>query len=273
MKREPFFANKAQRLLFKSCALPDMGDSAFVLFALISNTEDAAHYRGPVGFWDRQIADVLGWSEDKVTRVRTRLIDAGWLKYDRRHSRKQGRYQVLVPPGILQSLDDSPLEPKGELEEMVRMGAEYGWEKDRMGADHEEWKVRTGAAYPADLPADPTTLSLSRSPSSGKPDLPPATFPDHGLPDFQSWWESYPKRNGRRRGKKAAKALFGKIPADDRPDLMAATANYASETDPAYVKDPSRFLQADFWRDFLEPAEDADSAKAELNAILQGGAK
>ena len=71
---------------------------------------------------------------------------------------------------------------------------------------------------------------------------------------FASFWQAYPKRAGRKRGRANAERLYKKIRASDRPALMAATARYAIECN-GYPKDCERFLRNDFWREYAEPAE------------------
>lgn len=112
-KREPFFANRAVRLLFKSCAIMDIGDLAALIVIMVAHQEDAARYRGPVRFWNREFRDTLGASENRVNRARKRAIDTGWLHYEPRdigsgNNRSVGLYWVTIPDG-LESLDDSPV--------------------------------------------------------------------------------------------------------------------------------------------------------------------
>jgi hypothetical protein len=70
---------------------------------------------------------------------------------------------------------------------------------------------------------------------------------------FSRWWETYPKRNGRRIGKQATAKQFEKIAESDWKDLKTATANYTAECN-GLPKDPERFLKNNFWKDYLKPA-------------------
>ena len=77
----------------------------------------------------------------------------------------------------------------------------------------------------------------------------------HGFSDaFERWWNLYPKRRGRKVGKKAAANLFEKIPKKSWDDLKTATENYSKECD-GLPKDPERFLRNNFWKDFLKAAD------------------
>lgn len=74
-------------------------------------------------------------------------------------------------------------------------------------------------------------------------------------PEFEQFWKAYPvNAKGRKVGKKASLALWRKIPASDRGLLVEAATAYAREQT-EFVRDPERFLKADYWRDFTTPAE------------------
>ena len=72
---------------------------------------------------------------------------------------------------------------------------------------------------------------------------------------FEKFWKKYPRRNGRRDGKKAALEAFKKIPIDKWPDLNTALTNLnkaVAEND-LLPKDAFRWLRDGVWQDFLEP--------------------
>lgn len=70
--------------------------------------------------------------------------------------------------------------------------------------------------------------------------------------EFDEFWNAYPTREGRRLYKTKAAEAFQKLNASDVPGVMAAVRNYAKSDRVAegYVKDPFRFLQAGFWREW-----------------------
>jgi hypothetical protein len=75
---------------------------------------------------------------------------------------------------------------------------------------------------------------------------------------FKKFWEIYPKRNGKKVGKKETWEYFkDKIKEEDLENLMVATRNYANSkiAKDNYAKDPVRFLKKDYWRDWIEPPE------------------
>ncbi len=83
--------------------------------------------------------------------------------------------------------------------------------------------------------------------------------------DFEAFWSEYPKNaSGRKVGKKTTFAHWKRIHASDRELLLQATRNYAAEQK-EFIRDPERFLKADWWRDWIESA---DRSKSALDEIL-----
>ncbi len=73
---------------------------------------------------------------------------------------------------------------------------------------------------------------------------------------FEAFWKTYPPNgSGRKRGKRKCLTLWRQVPEAERPRVEEAAQRYRAECDPEYVRDPERFLKADFWRDYLGPAE------------------
>jgi phage replication O-like protein O len=83
---------------------------------------------------------------------------------------------------------------------------------------------------------------------------------------FETFWKTYPSRNGRKVGKKAAYEHFCKVPEGEIEDLLKAVENYASECKPGFAKDAERFLKKDFWKDWVKKEsgeEDLDPMEIE----------
>ncbi len=113
--REPFYAHKLTRLLFKSCAAQSLGQDAVLLVIHIAHTEDAAKYQGPVRFWNSQLNEVLGFRSPKsLNNARHRAIEGGWLKYERSHDRAVGSYWTTIPSRVSR-FNDEPIEPCGTV--------------------------------------------------------------------------------------------------------------------------------------------------------------
>ncbi|OYP38904.1 hypothetical protein [Rhodopirellula sp. MGV] len=109
--RGAFFAHRLVRVLFKSCAIQDIGHHAATLIIHIAHTEDSARYQGAIRFWNSQLMDVLGFKSPKqLNAARNAAVESGWLHYERESGRKVGRYWTTIPPEVSQ-FDDSPIEP------------------------------------------------------------------------------------------------------------------------------------------------------------------
>jgi hypothetical protein len=79
----------------------------------------------------------------------------------------------------------------------------------------------------------------------------------HANNDFIEFWEKYPRRNGRKVGKKVTYALWLKLSEFDKSLILKAVMNYANSkvAKEDYAKDPKRFIKNDYWRDWLEEAK------------------
>ena len=97
-ERESYFAHKFVRLLMRTCAAMEIGTDGFCLLTIIAHTEDAAHYSGPVRFWNDQLISVTGLNSwDRLNRARKKAIAAKWLHYEPGGKGKVGQYWVIVP--------------------------------------------------------------------------------------------------------------------------------------------------------------------------------
>jgi hypothetical protein len=86
--------------------------------------------------------------------------------------------------------------------------------------------------------------------------------------DFEFWWTTYPKRNGKRLGKKAAFIEYQKISKDEL--LLLAKATKICADSPQYPKDAVRFLKDDFWKDYLDGVNLSNiKPQPEINTILK----
>lgn len=100
---------------------------------------------------------------------------------------------------------------------------------------------------------------------------------------FDQFWSLYPERNGKKLHKQTARGKFLNFDDDDQHAAITAAANYAKSSAAAdnYAKDPHRFLEAGFWRDWLTPetvrASGSDKVRKasvaidEVMGILTGG--
>jgi DNA-binding MarR family transcriptional regulator len=80
---------------------------------------------------------------------------------------------------------------------------------------------------------------------------------DDPMRGFLLFWDTYPRRNGRRLGRKPTTALWVKLSLEDRRAAYHGAVAYAEAIakGETIAKDPERFLKHRIWEDWLEPAE------------------
>jgi hypothetical protein len=85
---------------------------------------------------------------------------------------------------------------------------------------------------------------------------------------FEAWWLTYPKRNGRRIGKKEAEKKFFKIRQDQWTELKTATLNYASSLKQTGLSpsDAHRFLN-ETWLEYVSKAKDDNQPQSRYQEL------
>ena len=166
--RSSFFAHKFVRLLQKSCAAMDIGQSSCLFLCYIAHTEDAARYSGPVRFWNEQLMTVMGFKSPKqLNEARSRAVDAGWLAYERSGNREVGRYWVTVPAQF-EGLDDALIEENHSInhsENGTNSGTNKGRIAERIGDELRNEKVTESGKPSIPIP-DPIPIPAFCSKSS-----------------------------------------------------------------------------------------------------------
>jgi len=73
--------------------------------------------------------------------------------------------------------------------------------------------------------------------------------------EFEKFWSLYPKRDGKKLGKGKALDKFKKLKPEQIPEILIAVENYSksNRVNKGYIKDPFRFLEVSFWKDWMEP--------------------
>lgn len=89
----------------------------------------------------------------------------------------------------------------------------------------------------------------------------PSVEPSENRARFEDFWAAYPRRNGRRVGKKAAEAKWAKLAETERGRAMTAVLNYAAavEAEKTIAKDAQRFLASGYFEDWVEETEEGSS--------------
>lgn len=145
-KREPFFAVKYVRMLYKVCAAQTLGPLGVNLLTCIALTEDAARYRGGVTFYNGQLMAFLGITKwDTIDRARQKSIECGFLHYANGGKRSPGIYWVVVPDRFA-DVDDSPMD---EGAPTYADGYKIGWvDGYNACAKHHDITLTTPVLYP-----------------------------------------------------------------------------------------------------------------------------
>lgn len=110
-------------------------------------------------------------------------------------------------------------------------------------------KEKDGIDEPSDQPThpvnDPPTHAAHEVAGSAAATRPKeaAKTPD---PDFEAFWEAY----GKKRGQRDVEAYWARLPARDKAAALSGVPGYvAANPDPAYRKDPIRYLRHRCWED------------------------
>lgn len=108
-------------------------------------------------------------------------------------------------------------------------------------------KEKDGIDEPSGQPADPVsdhpTHDVHEVAGSAAAPRAAAKAPD---PDFEVFWEAY----GKKRGRRDVEAYWARLPARDKAAALSGVAAYvAANPDPAYRKDPIRYLRHRCWED------------------------
>lgn len=110
-------------------------------------------------------------------------------------------------------------------------------------------KEKDGIDEPSDQPTHPLNNSpthaaheVAGSAAAPRPKE-AAKTPD---PDFEAFWEAY----GKKRGRRDVEAYWARLPARDKAAALSGVPGYvAANPDPAYRKDPIRYLRHRCWED------------------------
>lgn len=151
--REKFFAHRYSRLLFRCCVANEIGPEACYMLVQIAHTEDAAHYRKPVTFFNEQLINVCGFRNVKaLARARSKAVESGWLNYTAGGKSKPGRYFVTIPASAEHLPDksiESDLHPGSVVENDLTNGREAG---DKREVNGREAGDKRATFFPSPIP-------------------------------------------------------------------------------------------------------------------------
>lgn len=147
------------------------------------------------------------------------------------------------------------LEAKGRLARERRRRSDgnlstYTWTLLRPGLNLSHDQGSPGRAVTMAHPGAPAEVPSGEppreTPLSTDVDKDDREHPEYG---FERAWQAYPKRNGKRLGKKTALALWRKRPYAEKARIFQAVRHYAAavEATDTIPRDFERFLKADWW--------------------------
>lgn len=174
--------------MIRTCVAMEIGQDGAWLVTIIAHTEDAAHYREPVKFWNDQLISITGletWG--RLDRARKRAIAHGWLHYEPGGRKKVGKYWVTIPTQYEGLPDNSVAEDdpvilstsgdNGVLSSSP-VAIETGLKRDQTVI--ETWSNRDQSvdhSYPVPVPIpDPAASAACPEPSQAKVTGPPSEF-------------------------------------------------------------------------------------------------
>ena len=215
--------------MVKTCLCQELGTGAFALLATIVHTEDAAHYRRPVTWYNSQLMAVLGMSKDQLVRVRQKCVDEGWLHYVAGTKSRAGRYWVKIPQEA-QGLDDQPTD-EGE---------------DGIPSENQTANPTESGRNPGQNPdGKPAPFNPVPDPSPN----PKETRAQPADDQVEALYEAYPRHVAKARAFKAIRAALRKVGFED---LLSAVREYAaavSRDDARFIPHPATWFNAERWTD------------------------
>jgi hypothetical protein len=97
-QRTPCFAIKFTRRMMHATVANDLGAQGFALLVSVVMAEDSGMYQREATYFDSQLIPLTGaGSQDTLSRVRQKVVAAGWLHYEPGKKSVPGRYWVLIP--------------------------------------------------------------------------------------------------------------------------------------------------------------------------------
>ena len=181
-------------------------------------------------------------------------IDANTIRYENgrkgaEHGKKGGRPRKKTDESTSTKTPDSE---NGNPEETPSKPQENPAETPNVNVndnDLEKEKIqkeKDGIDEPSDQPTNPVNNhpthaahEVAGSAAAAKE----AKAPD---PDFEAFWEAY----GKKRGRRDVEAYWARLPARDKAAALSGVPGYvAANPDPAYRKDPIRYLRHRCWED------------------------
>jgi len=210
----------------------DISHTAFRLYAVLARYADNVTHQAFPSL--DTLAERLSCSEKTVRRAIDDLVKAGAITKHNRGRYNSNLYTVMVSP------------PEGT--NMSHEGSKVSEEGTKMSQRVDKNVQVTITTELEPLEREPlNTYGLSRY-----------------SPEFEEWWNAYPKKKGKGDAAKAYKKALTKV---SREQLLERTIQYRD--DPyriqQYTPYPERWLNEERWEDGPEEKRDSDKTNSERN--------
>ena len=199
----------------------------------------------------------LNWTRERFGKGLAELLETGFLHYDEqtqivlipnalKYQAPENENQAKAAWARIEDLPSSPLTSmfKGLAERYALRLAELF--PEGYGEGYGNPLALTQALAPSLKTASGEEKEEEKTPN-------PKPVDDE---DFRTFWEIYPKRDGKRLGKANTARQFSRLTQQARADILVAAKHYrdACAGGLTKAKDPERFVRDDVWGDWMEPA-------------------
>lgn len=263
--------------MVKTCAASEMGQTAFMLVAIVATTEDAAGYTRPVTFFNDALLPLIGIRKwDTLDRARKSAVDAGWLEYEppANGKRTPGRYWAKIP-SHLEGLNDTPVDEEATKAYPMNgddSGKAYpvngddppkAYTLNGYGSGNSSPMNGEGMGEAMGEPSSYTYTKKEKSVSSktGKK-KPTSDKPRKYSQAFLVWYAAYPKKTAKPKAAESFTKAVSRLLADPERNFQdeaqvakfltrqaTAYASANSGSDQQFLKHPATWLNQDCFDD------------------------
>lgn len=272
-QREKYFANRFCRTLTKSAAANELGPEVCWLLTVVAHQEDAKRYKGPVTYYNDQLAPLAGCGgRARLVRARDKAIKAGWLHYEQGGKGIPGKYWVLVPENYA-DLSDGPCDESDAVpnqnDKRDSNGACRSESEHQVERQTDSKRTLSGTAS-AHLPNLSLSLPL-REPSPNGDSVPSKKKHAYSR-EFERWYQAYPLKTG----KAAAAKAYARAAKEVGHDVLLEAVRIFAASDKAqgdFCWHPATWLNQGHWED--DPAtwkyrsSDGDARAAQDESFVE----
>lgn len=208
---------------------------------------------------DDAVGEIDGWfaeleAEQCVYRYRANgnlyFIIPKW----REHQRIDHASQSKMPPFVESSRIFANLREASWADQGMDQGRDQGEDQGTLCQQSRHGENGKGGSDSTAKAAEGETAEATPPKTAKARKTQPQGYPD----DFEKFWQVYPNRHGRKRGKDKSLVAWKRLAAIERQRATVAACNYANSSDAKrdFAKDPERFLSGGWWKDWEEAVDE-----------------